>query len=352
MKNFSFVLLFSFLALASQSQLSVSPSSGCQGSSFTVTITNAVAFGSSSACVGTYAYVKNGSNVNVADCNNFSAHNSSSSSVTATLSIPANLAPGSYGFTLGVCGSIYSCSNCFTVLPLPSAVSISPVNPASACLGASVNLTCSALNAISYQWTLSGNDIQGAQIASYAATQSGVYACKAINACGTTASQDSSTVVVIDPGVPTINQTGQTLNANSATAVSYQWYLSGNLINNATSNSYNPTQDGAYTVNITDANGCSATSSPFNYSINSVVPSDIASKIEVHPNPAQNLISIYYSSASPSYIAIYNVSGREVYRNETVKSENSIDVSNLPKGIYTVKIWSREGSGAKKLIIE
>lgn len=54
-----------------------------------------------------------------------------------------------------------------------------------------------------------------------------------------------------------------TLEANTNTAYSYQWYLNSNAINNATSASYLPTTLGSYTVEITDIDsGCSKVSEP------------------------------------------------------------------------------------------
>jgi hypothetical protein len=295
MKRLAALISFCSYIVVSNAQLTVSPNSGCAGSSFSITITNQTAFGSSSSCSGTYAYVKNGSNTSVATCSAFSTINSNSTSVNATLTIPSNLAAGSYGFLLGACGSTFSCNNCFTVLSTPTNVSVSPATPASACVGTNVNLSCSASGATSFQWTKAGNDIQGATNATYAATETGVYACKAVNTCGNTVSAGTSNVNFIDPGLPTVTLNGQTLNANSATAVSYQWFLSGGAINNATAITFSPAQSGSYTVQITDANGCTATSEPFNYSINSLNEVNSNLGLELLPNPAHNRLTIRHS---------------------------------------------------------
>lgn len=56
------------------------------------------------------------------------------------------------------------------------------------------------------------------------------------------------------PAIPTIAQSGNTLSATSA--VTYQWYRNGDLIQGATAQTYNASQAGVYVVRITDANGC------------------------------------------------------------------------------------------------
>lgn len=56
------------------------------------------------------------------------------------------------------------------------------------------------------------------------------------------------------PSIPTISVSNGTLSSTSATT--YQWYLNGDAISGATSQTYTPTASGKYVVRITDANGC------------------------------------------------------------------------------------------------
>lgn len=74
--------------------------------------------------------------------------------------------------------------------------------------------------------------------------------------------------------------------ANSGSGLSYQWYLNGNTITNATSQSYLPTALGSYTVAITDSStGCSAISAPTiltnSFSIISEGSNDFCSEKEI-----------------------------------------------------------------------
>gem|GEM_PF-6287439 len=57
--------------------------------------------------------------------------------------------------------------------------------------------------------------------------------------------------------VPTITFSAGFLSTNNA-GPAYQWYLEGVAIPNATSSSYRPTEDGSYTLSVTDATNCAS----------------------------------------------------------------------------------------------
>jgi hypothetical protein len=67
---------------------------------------------------------------------------------------------------------------------------------------------------------------------------------------------------------PTITQNGNVL--STQTFNSYQWQLGGNNISNATNQTHTATQSGNYTVQVTDANGCSNTSSAVNVTVSGI----------------------------------------------------------------------------------
>jgi len=66
------------------------------------------------------------------------------------------------------------------------------------------------------------------------------------------------------PTVPTITQNGTTL-STTATNVTFQWFLNGVVIPNATTSSITATISGAYTVQVTNTSGCKAISAALNY---------------------------------------------------------------------------------------
>jgi hypothetical protein len=74
----------------------------------------------------------------------------------------------------------------------------------------------------------------------------------------------------------------------------------------------------------------------------------------IYPNPANNKITITSTNMPPENIlvTIYNTNGNQVM-NEQFRDQTQVelDVSTLLKGIYLLKIQSKEGLEAKKLVI-
>lgn len=153
----------------------------------------------------------------------------------------------------------YGCKDTATtqvvVLANPN-ISVSPSNP-TICNGSSVTLTASG--AQTYTWSPStglssttGSTViaSPANTTTYTVTGTGSNGCsKSVNV----------TVTVNTPPTPGITQNGNVLTC-TVTASAYQWYLNGSPIPGATSQSYTITQSGNYSVQITDANGCTAMS--------------------------------------------------------------------------------------------
>ncbi|HVD97319.1 MAG TPA: T9SS type A sorting domain-containing protein, partial [Cytophagaceae bacterium] len=84
------------------------------------------------------------------------------------------------------------------------------------------------------------------------------------------------------PNVPTITASGPTTMcggqsvtlSTSATGVTYQWQKDGINISGATSSSYVATTGGNYTVMVTNANNCSATSTATTITVSTTLPQD------------------------------------------------------------------------------
>jgi hypothetical protein len=125
--------------------------------------------------------------------------------------------------------------------------------------------------------------------------------------------------------------------------LSYQWYNGTTLISGATQQSYTPPSTGTYSVLVTDSNGCTQLSAPFDADGVSTI-SDFA-QVSVYPNPANGSISVAINTNEKSNISIglFDIIGNEV---STIfsGSENAgnyvhqASVAGLSSGIYLVKI--------------
>ena len=74
-------------------------------------------------------------------------------------------------------------------------------------------------------------------------------------------------------------------------------------------------------------------------------------KISMYPNPVKNDFVCFYSTQNLDII-IYNILGKQVIIENITPAKDFINVSNLNKGIYLVKIISSQGAVTKKLIIQ
>lgn len=157
------------------------------------------------------------------------------------------------------------------------------------------------------------------------------------------------------PPLPVITQNGNTLTATASAA--YQWQFNNADIPGATNQSYTVLQSGYYTVYISDANGCSASSTV--YILLTEVDADARDvNVLIYPNPASEFIMITISDfplAASLRIAIQNVLGQIVFslseKMESSTFSKNIQVSSLPAGVYFLQLKMGNESMKKKLII-
>ena len=158
------------------------------------------------------------------------------------------------------------------------------------------------------------------------------------NGCEDTASQN----IEVNPlPEPEITMVGDTL--FSTVAVSYQWYLDGQLIQGETNQWIVPADPGEYTVQVVDDNGCVGTSFPIVFS--DLVEIGNIGSIEVFPVPTQTQLFVNLTlkkQVSNIDIKLYNLIGQEVYF-ESIKPQSSmlnheIDLGNLANGNYYLQL--------------
>ncbi|MBL1280035.1 MAG: T9SS type A sorting domain-containing protein [Fluviicola sp.] len=129
----------------------------------------------------------------------------------------------------------------------------------------------------------------------------------------------------------------------------YQWYLNGAVISGASSQNYTPTVNGDYTVEVTDANGCSMISSIFN--MNNVGLGELNSYgINVYPNPTEN--DLFISSKDVLSVTITNSLGATVKTFSIKAGENQLDVSELTNGFYILQFVGEDSFVGKTTFIK
>ncbi len=124
------------------------------------------------------------------------------------------------------------------------------------CNGDSVRFSSSATSGII--WLRNNIAISGATSPIYFAKQSGSFRLVVTtNGCTDSSTATSVTVNAL-PATPTITRNGAQLTSSAASG--NQWFLNGSIISGATGATFTATQNGNYSVTVTNASGCSATS--------------------------------------------------------------------------------------------
>jgi len=164
-----------------------------------------------------------------------------------------------YPATQLTCSSLPSNAITVTVNPNPN-TTITPSGATSICQGSSVTLNAGATNStpVTYLWS------NGATTSSIVATASGSPTVAITNNFGCTTTSAPTTVTVLPLPVATITAGGSTtfcaggtVALNASAGSTYLWSPGG-----ATTQTLNATTAGNYSVTVSGANGCSATSTP------------------------------------------------------------------------------------------
>lgn len=134
---------------------------------------------------------------------------------------------------------------------------------------------------------------------------------------------------------PTITASSTALTTVDPQAASYQWLQNGAPISSATSASYSPTGGtiNSYTVVVTDIYGCIDTSAA--YLADGIT--DLSTQtIKLYPNPNNGAFVLETHNAKGTAYTISNSLGQIVERNTIGADKQSINLGNVPTGVYTI----------------
>ena len=136
---------------------------------------------------------------------------------------------------------------------------------------------------------------------------------------------------------------------------SYQWLFANIVV--GTSTTYTPTQNGNYTLVVTDMNGCVDTSAIFTVTnIVSGISEHFSDKLMIYPNPFTDKTTLQLLNPSNKLLALslFDQTGRKIKDFSFSNDRNTIVIErkNLAKGIYMLMIRTQNYTSKSKLIIK
>jgi PKD repeat protein len=243
-----------------------------------------------------------------------------------------------------------------------------PQGPATVCNNASSDYSTSgATYADDYTWTLdpaeAGEVTPNANSCtitwSGSFTGSAMLTVTGVNDCGTGNASEGLLITVNVPPAPIVSGLALVCNDDEAEystannpGSTYEWTVTGGTITSGTGTSTinvhwgNP-GSGTVTVTETTAASCQGTSQLLNVTIDDCTGIGEASLtgIRIYPNPAHDNVQV--AGLDNARVRIYNLLGKEVMVIEKATGVISLNITNLEKGIYLVKI---EQNGSLKVV--
>lgn len=148
------------------------------------------------------------------------------------------------------------------------------------------------------------------------------------------------------PTKPTISKEGAVLTSSSTT--NNQWYLNGNPISGANSQSYSATSAGSYQVGVSAGVDCESLSEIEAVSITTGINDNAEKNVKIYPNPAKDNVVI--EGVTSGKIELINLQG-QILKQVTISETNSgLDISTITNGVYSIKITTKDGIIVKKLV--
>jgi hypothetical protein len=205
------------------------------------------------------------------------------------------------------------------------------------CAGQPCKLT--ATGGVNYSWSggfNNGQTFYPSATTWYVVTGYGTNGCSDIDSVKVT--------VALSPTNPTITNTAGVL--SSSAAANNHWYVNGNALSGATSNSYTPTTAGAYKVCVINAAGCKACSNTLNIVFQSIEELN-ANKQEIYAYPVPFNEELIVAASSNNYCAkcrlmVFNSLGQKVTSAEFNSKELNLPTSNWANGVYLLQVVNSE----------
>ncbi len=180
----------------------------------------------------------------------------------------------------------------------------------------------------SYEWN---NEVEDGEEFAPLATTTYTVVGTDTNGCANSA----QITIAVNP-LPTVMATFASGQLTTGNFTTYQWNNGASPVAGQTSQNWTPTQNGNYSVTVTDANGCENTSEEVSVIIVSVNEL-IDANITVFPNPFNHELRIN-SNERIGELTVYNAVGEVVFSTQVNGTTTTVNTQNFSNGIYLIQM--------------
>ena len=164
---------------------------------------------------------------------------------------------------------------------------------------------------------------------------------------------DSGVVIIpySSPATPVIISVGKDSLQSSLTSSEYTWYRDSVKIPDSTQIIYASTS-GKYQVQITDSNGCvSPLSSAYNFTFTGINNASSFHSAKIYPNPTTGILTIEIPGIKDAQLSVMNITGQVQFQS-VINEKSDLDLHTLSKGIYLLRIQTKDGVLMERLVKE
>ncbi|MFK7756691.1 MAG: T9SS type A sorting domain-containing protein [Flavobacteriales bacterium] len=218
---------------------------------------------------------------------------------------------------------------------------------AAVCIDETVEFTSTYPQLDDYTWSVNDETEGSENSFSRIFTEAGSYEIEFIGENPLCTESSVQTITVYPVPTVTISQNGDLLASSEGDA--YQWFLNGEALEGATNQEYSVTEDGTYTVEVTNGALCTGTSE----GVMVVNISELeAETILLYPNPMADRAFLEFEDASVRTIRLMDSTGKEVrVWNSIATPRIEISREELAAGNYVVSVNNGSSSRNIQLII-
>lgn len=142
--------------------------------------------------------------------------------------------------------------------------------------------------------------------------------------------------VIVNPSPDVTISMSNGILSTSPLGNSYQWYINGILIPNATLSTFTPVTSGYYTCEVTFSGGCSSLSNEYPFNIVELIE-NTSLHYQLYPNPSNGSFYIEGNLSAIKTIIIYNALGQKIKVIKVNSTSKKLNINlEVETGVYYI----------------